>query len=237
MMSAPQKTSGPAGTRSGALVAFTLIEVLAVIGVITVLAALCLPILKGTIVRAGTAKDIQGIHQVGIALQSYAQDNTMLYPPVAVGNPSVPWCRDPLDPYLPKKNASENGVFVGGNAKPRGGGVVRRAYSAGGAMYGFYNGSPVHSGLPRNVMTIQNPGKAVLVFDGVVSSSGLCQDGTTWSEISVDLGRTEPGEMLYIDYRHAGRAQFLFADLHIEALSPREATSALPNLKTYGGTK
>ena len=216
---------------------FTLVEILATVGIIALLAALLFPSFKRTMVNARAAKSMQNMRTIGMALQSYAQDNNNTYPVVAAGAPLVPWCRNPLDPYLPMMPGnSENAVFSCPNASSPNKVKVRRAYSAGGAMYGISGASRAqNTSKGRNLLTIRNLNRAVLIFDSVVRTSGLCRDGTDWESISQDLQKSTLQDNAYIDYRQNNRANFYFADHHIESLSPEDATKTLPDSRTYEG--
>src|SRR5512133_2759746 len=67
-------------SRSEGILAFTLIELLVVISVIGVLAALLLPVL-GRAKESGKATAcLSNLHQAGLALQLYAQDNNNRLP-------------------------------------------------------------------------------------------------------------------------------------------------------------
>ena len=69
--------------------AFTLVELLTVIGIIAVLAALLLPVLGRTKESARATVCLSNLHQIGIALQIYVQEN----------NNKLPVMRDvPTDP-------------------------------------------------------------------------------------------------------------------------------------------
>ena len=60
--------------------AFTLIELLVVIALIAILAALLLPALSSAKQRALTAKCFSNLHQIGLAMTMFADDNQGLYP-------------------------------------------------------------------------------------------------------------------------------------------------------------
>ena len=60
--------------------AFTLAELLVVILIITMLVAILLPVLAIVRERANRIKCASNLHQIGIALQMYAQENKGIYP-------------------------------------------------------------------------------------------------------------------------------------------------------------
>jgi prepilin-type N-terminal cleavage/methylation domain-containing protein/prepilin-type processing-associated H-X9-DG protein len=84
---------GPASADQRSYGAFTLIELLVVIAIIAILAALLLPALARAKEAGRRAADRSNLHQQGIALMVYAQDNNNLlpdlkFPPYARPRPS-----------------------------------------------------------------------------------------------------------------------------------------------------
>ncbi len=60
--------------------AFTLIELLVVIAIIAILAALLLPVLSAAKQRAWTAQCQSNLHQIGLGMKMYADENNEMYP-------------------------------------------------------------------------------------------------------------------------------------------------------------
>lgn len=88
-----KRTSSRGGTRrsgrSAALQSFTLVELLVVIAVIGILAALLLPALGTAKSRGGTATCLSNLKQWGVALHLFASENHDRVPPEGWANPPV----------------------------------------------------------------------------------------------------------------------------------------------------
>ena len=74
------------GTRS--LTGFTLLELLVVIAIIGILAALLLPAISRAKERANRTRCKSNLHQIGLALDMYAEANRDLLPDCTSNNPS-----------------------------------------------------------------------------------------------------------------------------------------------------
>ena len=72
--------------------AFTLIELLTVIGIIAVLAALLFPVFATARGKAREITCVSNLRQIGMAIKMYTQDHDELYP----------WAVDPTDKYTPE---------------------------------------------------------------------------------------------------------------------------------------
>jgi prepilin-type N-terminal cleavage/methylation domain-containing protein/prepilin-type processing-associated H-X9-DG protein len=59
---------------------FTLIELLVVIAIIAILAAILLPVLSQAQKRAWTIRCVSNLHQIGMAMKIFADDNNQLFP-------------------------------------------------------------------------------------------------------------------------------------------------------------
>ena len=82
-----QATASPPGNARLPEGAFTLIELVVVIAIIVILAALLLPVLSGAKERAKIGQCLSNLRQIGVAIKLYADDNASTFPPWASG----PW--------------------------------------------------------------------------------------------------------------------------------------------------
>ncbi len=85
-MMAP-KQNGSMARSSQLARAFTLIELLVVIAVIAILIAIAYPVYTGVLERGKATKDMSNLRQIGLATQTYMNDNDSFFP----GSPTASW--------------------------------------------------------------------------------------------------------------------------------------------------
>lgn len=72
--------------------AFTLIELLTVMGIIAILAAILFPVFASARGKAREIACVSNLRQIGLAIRMYAQDHDEIYP----------WAVDPTDKFTPQ---------------------------------------------------------------------------------------------------------------------------------------
>ena len=90
--------------------AFTLIELLVVIAIIAILASLLLPALGSAKQRAWTIKCAANLHQIGLGMTMFADDNASFYPESGT---TVPWGSVDLPPPMGSGAASWMQQIIG----------------------------------------------------------------------------------------------------------------------------
>lgn len=86
---------------------FTLIELLTVIGIIAVLAAILFPVFSRARASARRTRCLSNMQQLGVAIETYVQDNAGFLPPWSITHPGInPWTPPP-DPI---KNVADPSV-------------------------------------------------------------------------------------------------------------------------------
>jgi len=119
--------AGVAGQRRGA---FTLVELLVVIGIIALLIALLMPVLKGARESAAEVRCASNQRQVGIALTAYANYNNGVLPPQQPGY--TEWLQPDLHRRMSGALGKTGGtVFYCPSLSNPCGTLVNRSYNAG----------------------------------------------------------------------------------------------------------
>lgn len=155
----PSHSGNPAGIRG-----FTLLELLAVVAIISLLAALLIPVLKNTMEKAKQVEGMNNMRQVGIAFRSFTGDNDGRLPGRAQTPPEgetqvrkwpadlAPYIASDVDPdHVTKKDLPRFKVYTDpsdpGNVIKQNGGL------AGAGISGFVN--PLDNG-QNNTSFIMN---------------------------------------------------------------------------------
>jgi prepilin-type N-terminal cleavage/methylation domain-containing protein/prepilin-type processing-associated H-X9-DG protein len=197
--------------------AFTLIELLVVIAVIAILAALLLPALSSARQRAWTTQCNSNLHQAGLGMRMFADDNNELYPesgeiiPWDFANPDAPtnsWMQQifhyvqntnvyhcPGNVQLPANNQSAFNYFNG----------VRAAYVV---ANGF---APVDS------RRISFPAAFVLSGDTIDNDQYFSSDDSDKDDYTQNCVGGETNGTPAVEWQAHGKGQnLLFADGHVK---------------------
>jgi prepilin-type processing-associated H-X9-DG protein/prepilin-type N-terminal cleavage/methylation domain-containing protein len=220
--------------------AFTLLELLVVIGIIAILAALLLPVLSAAKRKAAQTTCINDLKQLGTGMQMYVEDYGGTFPGMASqhsGFQAADWIywrtNDPAHPVkkspivLALANASstlfrcpldtDNSARI---AQADGvNGPYLYSYSL--TSYNVANDanpgmSSVFTGgqsLPFKLSSVRNPSGKIMLAEEVASDSS--RDNPTGASVIND-GRWMPENPDPLTARHNGRADVTFADGHVE---------------------
>ena len=215
---------------------FTLIEVLVVIAIISILAALLLPALAGAKDRARQSQCLSEFRQWGLAMKMYVNDNEDYFPRERGVNNTNPW------PVV----AAATNADVWYNALPPELSKLPAAYYATNSQMDFYfpesffacpstkfdpasagaypnfsramNSRLIIANAPTRITVVRNPVHTLLVVEaGVSGESALPGQPSCDGRPHVKWDRASG--------RHHGFGNGAFADGHASALSAPELTS------------
>ena len=172
MPSKPTK-SGRSAIRN----AFTLVEILIVIAIVMILAAILLPVFKGARESAHTATCSSHLKQIGLAMNQYVQDSSGFYPKVtATGN--CGWASG-IYPYLKSAEILECPSFEFGEFRPDcpatevipgagidGTGAYYENWDGSYDLSGSMDFSAMSNGNRVSLVRVKNPSSRILVYDG-----------------------------------------------------------------------
>ena len=192
--------------------AFTLVELLVVIAIIAVLASIIVPVFARVREKGRQTKCLSNLHQIGIALEMYAQDHdeTMPYHLLCIdfGTTFANWL-SALDPYC-----RNTGIYECPSRRDDGyDGLTDRTLAY---VYNRdLNG--------RFTAELQEPAEVIVSLDGVQASCSYSggdtfrdSDGTVYTEDPND--GTSPHRVIFS--RHNDGGNCLFVDSHTKWLKP-----------------
>ena len=205
------------------LCAFTLIELLVVIAIIAVLASLLLPALASAKARGKQAACLSNLHQIGLGLHLYADDNDGWLPTTVHQGTNESWIYT-LAPQLgdvdkirvcPSDAKGEARLAANGTS------YIMNEFTAADKLSPF--GGVIESF--RKLDALKRPADTFVVFpiaDSKDPNAGVYEDHThsrgwtTWSTVLADIqpDRHRPGGPA--GDHSQGLANYLFADSHAE---------------------
>ncbi|MCH8511973.1 MAG: DUF1559 domain-containing protein [Kiritimatiellae bacterium] len=227
---------------------FTLIEMLVVIAIIALLAAIIVPSIHRALESAKSTQCASNLRQVGIAMTGYALENNGFLPPAGSwGGQTAPTWYNTISPYLGKeiedirddeiaaitracpswqgrRDLNERARLTkpgfGMNMHPRAGSSLNpNPNTAGPVLNGFRI---------IGLGDLDAPSRTILLGDSadwhLALSGGNWVNGNWWTDSNVPGG-------YYSGHpdRHRGRANYLMADSSVAALQPDVALARLRN--------
>lgn len=188
--------------------AFTLVEVLIVLCVIGILAAILLPVFVRVRDGARTTACASNLRQIGLAIQTYVNDNNRYYPPGSLQGCGwvesiMPYTRTPGVFQCP---ASSYDTYQPG---------CPDAETIDGITY-YYSGSYMMNALGTQLQgqlrdsRIRQPGRTILVIDGNSLRNAV---GNAPIEGEASL------RSMSVKFRHNNGSNVLFVDGHVKRLS------------------
>ena len=245
----PPMTLSATATRRASR-AFTLIELLTVIAIIGILAAIIIPTVGKVRASAKSTQCLSNLRQIALAISLYPQDNKGYYPRGG-SNPSpdgtlVNYAKA-VYPYIPNRGNTATGVITNKVFVCPSEALQPEASTPGSvvqytATFALEAGSAasVATGLsgngPRQVSSIINPSRTYLLLDGVPRSTSdlSCDSSCTHNAALTDLQAT-PTTAVKISFRHNENINAAFVDGHTAKVSfatlKAELSSVTPNGK------
>jgi prepilin-type processing-associated H-X9-DG protein/prepilin-type N-terminal cleavage/methylation domain-containing protein len=183
--------------------AFTLLELLIVVAIIAVLAAISMPVGRRMIEAGNEAKCMSNLRQLHAVLMLYANENNQMLPSPDTPTSGIHWFRrlDPYiahDPYIAQQDRIK--LCTCPSAKTFKPDDWATAYGM-----NYYLGEDKD----WRTLSIDQKSRVILLADAVINpawhsaGSAIFEDGGPFNKT--------------VDQRHSGRANFLFLDGHVEA--------------------
>jgi len=227
-----------AGVQRGG--AFTLLELLVVVGIIAILAAILLPVLSAAKKRAAQATCINDLNQLGLGMHMYIDDSSGTFPGMASQHSGfqaadwIYWRTNTANPPVEKSPivitlaGASRALFrcpldTDDSARMAQADAVNGPYLYSYSLTSYNVANDVDPGmssvftggqsLPFKLSSVRNPSGKIMLAEEVASDSS--SDNPTGASVIND-GRWMPEDPDPLTARHNGRADVTFADGHVE---------------------
>jgi prepilin-type N-terminal cleavage/methylation domain-containing protein/prepilin-type processing-associated H-X9-DG protein len=232
----PQRRAEPSGAfRSAADLGFTLVELLVVLAIIGLLAAVAYPALSRSLESSRTAKCLGNLKQLGQATLAYSADNNQFLPPtvIVLSQGGMKFWYTEIRPYLGATNThfqSKNLEAFYCPCVPHKDGYPHTQYACNNHVFG--NASPkVPDEISRTRLArIPSPSQVVMYTENAVPTSPREREGT-W-QLPADWARNNPD--FFLPHRHGNSVNMVFCDGHAKSIPRAEVVA---NFTNYFGNK
>jgi prepilin-type N-terminal cleavage/methylation domain-containing protein/prepilin-type processing-associated H-X9-DG protein len=209
--------------------AFTLIEVIVVIAIITILAAILIPSLNSALERAKATKDLSNLRQIGLGLQTYLNDKDSVLPVIN----ALPGIGTTASPVIYPKYIATRKVFQSPFDK-------RAAVETDSApvSYGINNNMYLNTGINGNMSRIASPASTIFMAPNYNGDPRLSASWTALAAAAPFVPNLVAGGgpgMTIGPQRNGTQINALFCDWHVETMTfgPAGTVGTFQNTATH----
>lgn len=225
---------------------FTLIEILVVVAIIAILAALSIPAIGGAMKKAAMTTDMNNLRQIGQGLAAFAAENDARIPNKLIATPGADNPNRPpaqtasfmesitrftYTDYSPASiyNWTNKPIWYSKTFAVRPAGANSQTVAWGMNTFLWNNASPLNGANEFGGNLNRVPDRSKLVLVGEKNDTGHDFDPTKAPVYSNSVATR---------YRVSrdGKAFYLFGDYHIELIEGDQSTITHPEYKTYSPT-
>jgi prepilin-type N-terminal cleavage/methylation domain-containing protein len=188
--------------------AFTIIEMIVVLGIIAIMMSITYPVYTSISQRAKATKDMSNLRQIGIAIQTYLNDNDQILPATTT------WPGTSATPGLYSKYIATRKVFQSPFDKRPSleTDLAPVSYSINTNMFAA---SP---GISRNMLKVVSPSSTFLMAPKYTGDPGSASSWTGTATSAQDLPVGAPAETRGT-HSNGRQINVLFCDYHTESLT------------------
>ncbi|MBC8011740.1 MAG: prepilin-type N-terminal cleavage/methylation domain-containing protein [Burkholderiales bacterium] len=227
--------------------AFTLIELLTVIAIIGILAAILIPTVGKVRETARGSQCLSNQRQIAFAFGLYANDNKGLLPRSGVSpeNTTQTWMIS-VNPYIPTRGTVITSKIYQCPAAPQPPDTFVNSSFHYSATFALENGNSATAlnGVgsppagPRQLTSIVNPSRTLLLVDGVVDPTTYrANSSRTYTAAFADMNLPGPNDTAAtaLSFRHGNGMTVAYVDGHSAKVQWANRFEAIPDTKAWNG--